>query len=96
MHISGDDVLITFLLINALIGAILGLRFSAFVVVPLVAIAILEVAFLTTPWISAFGWGVVLISSFELGYLVGTAFGAMWRPLSLRRFRRDLTMPEAQ
>jgi hypothetical protein len=96
MHISGEDVLITFLLMNALIGAILGLRFSAFVVVPLVAIAILEVAFLTTTWISAFWWGVVLIFSFELGYLVGSAFGAMWRPLSLPRFRRDLTVPQAK
>lgn len=94
MYISAENILIT-LVLNGLIGVISGLWLRMPVLVPLVAITFLEAAFPTTTWMSALGWVVVLICSAEMCYLIGSACGAMWLPLPVRRFRRDFTDPRA-
>ena len=93
MYISAEYILIISVPINALLGAILGLWFRVPVLVPLVAFGIFETSFLTTTLLSAFAWGVVLVCSLEVGYLVGCALGTMWLPSLVRRFRRDFSVP---
>ncbi len=93
MYISSENILITFLLINALSGAMLGLRFSVFVVVPLVAVALLEARLLRTTWMSSLAWSAVLVCSLELGYLAGAALGAMRSLLPIHLLRRDSIVP---
>ena len=95
MYISAENILIISVLINALLGAILSLWFRVPVFVPLVAFAIFETSFLTTTLLSATGWGVFLVCSLEVGYLVGCALGALRLPSLVRRVRRDLSLPRA-
>jgi hypothetical protein len=92
MYISGENLLIISLLINGLLGGISSLWLRMPVLVPFVAFAILESVFLTTTLLSAFMWGLVLIWSLEIGYLVGAAFSALWSPIPVRRVRDDFTV----
>jgi hypothetical protein len=90
MYLLGENIHIILILINGLLGVIWGLRFKVPLLVPLIAIAILEAVFLRTTWMSTFWWGVALVCSLEMGYLVGSAFGTMSPTLPVRQFRRSV------
>jgi hypothetical protein len=70
-------------LLNCLLGTICGLWFRATIIVPLLAAALIEVAILnnTGGWSSAFWSTIVLITTLEMGYLIGSVVDALWQPL---------------
>jgi hypothetical protein len=78
-------------LLNGLLGAICGLRFRAAIIGPLVAVALIEAAILkhTGAWSSAFWSTIVLITTLEIGYLIGSAVDAVWLPVGRGRVLRD-------
>jgi hypothetical protein len=65
-------------ILNAAIGTICGLRFRFHILVPLITIAIMEVAVLKLGgmWSSKFWSTVELIVALEIGYLIGSAAAA--------------------
>jgi len=67
-------------LLNILLGAICGLWFRVVIIVPLIAVALGETAFLkrTETWSSAFMCAIALISSLEVGILIGSALQDLW------------------
>ena len=77
-------------LLNGLLDAICGWRFKLPILIPLIAVAFIEVAFLklTNTWSSVFWWGLALIISIEIGYFVGAVLSQLCRPLDGRRDRR--------
>jgi hypothetical protein len=91
LHWETTMLLVEF--IDIAVGMLCGLWFSLFVLVPLVSVAIIEVVLLTTTWTSAFWWCGVLITSLEMGYLMGCALGTMWLHIGGRGFRRDFMAP---
>ncbi len=71
--------LLTLALVNCFLGALVGIRYRVWIIIPLSAIAILEVAILEfreATWTSILWHAGALIVSIELGYLVGSAIGA--------------------
>jgi hypothetical protein len=79
-------------LLNGLLGAICGLRFRVRILIPLITVAIVEVAALmhTRTWAPAFWSAIVLISSLEIGYLIGSTLAALWHSSHRRRVIHDL------
>jgi hypothetical protein len=65
-------------LLNGAIGSICGLRFRFQILVPLIAIVMIEVALLKHGgmWSSKFWSTVELMAALEVGYLIGSAAGA--------------------
>lgn len=78
-------------LLNGLLGAICGLRFRVQILVPLIAIAIIEVAVLKPGgmWSSEFWSAVGLITLLEIGYLIGSTVGCYWSYSGRERALRD-------
>ena len=72
-------------LLNCLLGTICGLWFRTTIIVPLLAVALIEVAILnnTGGWASAFWSTIVLITTLEMGYLIGSVVDALWPALGL-------------
>ena len=64
---------------NCILGALVGIRHRVWIVIPLPAIAIIEVALLDFrdgTWISMLWHTGALITALELGYLAGSAMSA--------------------
>ena len=78
-------------LLNALLGAVVGLWFRVQVLVPLIGVAIVEVVVLhrAGAWSSALWLAVALITSIELGYLLGSSASAFWQFSGRARVIRD-------
>jgi ABC-type glycerol-3-phosphate transport system permease component len=70
-------------LLNCLLGTICGFRFRATIIVPLLAVALIEVSILKHigEWSSAFWLTIVLITTLEMGYLIGSVVDALWLTL---------------
>ena len=70
--------------IHLFVGALLGFRFTVFVVIPIAAITLVEAVLLLQPaagsWSSMVWRAVVLIVAIEVGYILG----AVLRGISLR------------
>jgi len=73
--------LIAIALLNGLFGASCGIWFRVKILVPLIAFAFVEVAILkqTGLWSSVILSAVALISSLEIGYLIGSALVSLWQ-----------------
>lgn len=80
-------------LLNGLLGVICGLRFRFQILVPLIAIVMIEVAVLKlgAMWSSKFWSAVELIAALEIGYLIGLAAGPYRSYSSKGRTLRDFT-----
>jgi hypothetical protein len=81
------------LVLNGLLGAICGLRFSAKVLIPLIAIVFVEVMMLkqTETWLRAVWQGVALIVALEVCYFIGASVATFWpsfREGVLRHFKK--------
>ena len=65
---------------NCLLGTICGLWFRVAIIVPLLAVALIEAAILKhiAEWSSAFWLTIVLITMLEMGYLIGLVVVALW------------------
>jgi uncharacterized membrane protein len=85
--------LITIALLNGLLGATCGLWFKVQILIPLIAIAFVEVAIVkqTEMWPSAIWSAIVMICSIEMGYLIGSSVGALWLYSGSGRVLRDIT-----
>jgi len=66
-------------LLNCLLGVTCGLWFRIQILIPLIAIAFIEVAILkqTSMWSSVFWSAITLITSLEMGYLIGSSLGVL-------------------
>ena len=73
-------------LLNCLLGVTCGLWFKIQILIPLIAIAFIEVVILkqTGIWSLVFWSAITLITSLEMGYLIGSSLGAL-RLYSVRR-----------
>jgi hypothetical protein len=84
--------LIAIALLNGLLGATCGLIFRVRILIPLIAVACVQVAIFkqTGMWASAFWRGVALISAVELGYLIGSSVGTLWQSSRRGRILHEL------
>jgi hypothetical protein len=84
--------LVAIALLNGLLGASCGLWFRVKILVPLIAIAFVEVAILkqTGIWSSVILSAIALISSIEIGYLIGSALATLWQSSRRGKVLRDL------
>ena len=80
-------------LLNGLLGAICGVWFRVYILIPLIAMAFVEAAILkqaemwsSVPWSS-----LVLITLLEIGYLIGSSLSALW--LYSDREKREFARP---
>lgn len=79
-------------LFNGLLGAICGVWFRFHVLIPLIAMAFVEVAILKQTGIGSVLWSAIaLITSLEMGYLIGSSLGTLWRYSGRERILRDFT-----
>jgi hypothetical protein len=71
--------LVAIALLNGLLGASCGLWFRVKILIPLIAIAFVEAAILkqTGMWSSVILSTIALISSLEIGYLIGSALASL-------------------
>jgi hypothetical protein len=78
--------------LTGLLGAICGRWFRVGILIPLLAIAIFEVvAFMPiATWLSAIWSTIVLITSLELGYLIGSGLTSLWQSSRRRKVLHDL------
>ena len=77
-------------LLNGLLGAICGVRFRFYVLIPLIGMAFVEVAFLKQSRMGSVVWSaIVLITMLEMDYLIGSPVGTLWRHSSRERVSRD-------
>lgn len=83
-------------LANGLVAAIFGLRFRVKILIPLIAVAIVEALILKHDgtWWSALWSVVVLIVSLEIGYLIGSAVDTVWLESLPGNFLRHFTKPK--
>jgi hypothetical protein len=83
---AGKGALMVLMTLDAIIGAICGLRFSAGVLGPLLAIVSIEAALLsrTGKESSTLLWVIALACAVEVGYLAG-ALMAVWLPATRRK-----------
>ena len=79
--------------LNCLLGVLCGTYFRVFIVLPLIAIAVVEAAAIgiieTGAWI-AVGNSLVLIACIEIGYLIGAALVFLFPVSALQIVRRHL------
>lgn len=89
---GGKTLMFLMALLNGLLGAICGLRFKVAIIGPLLLVALIEVAILkhVGAWSSAFWSTIVLMTTPEIGYLIGSAAGALWLPLIRGRILRHI------
>ena len=81
-------------LLNGLLGAICGVRFRVHVLVPLIAMAFVEVAILKQTGMGSVVWSaIVLIIVLEIGYLIGSALGTLRRYSGRERVLANFTRP---
>jgi hypothetical protein len=79
-------------LLNGLLGASFGVWFRFQVLIPLIAVAFVEVAFLKHTGMGSVLWSaIVLITALEIGYLIGSSLGTLWRHAGRERVLRDFT-----
>ena len=86
-------------LLNALLGAVCGLRFRVLILAPLSCVALIEIFLLGTVhegWLSCTISAVALILALEIGYFVGAVLGSSRlfsdRPLPGRKWGRPSLM----
>jgi len=84
--------LIVIALLNGLLGASCGLWFRVKILVPLIAIALVEVAILKQTGVrrSVILSAIALISSVEIGYLIGSALASLWQSSRRGKVLHDL------
>jgi hypothetical protein len=89
-------LMVLIVLLNGLLGAIFGLWFRVQIVIPLIVVAIAEVAILNRTGLSwsEFWSAIGLISSVEMGYLIGASASALWLFSSGASVRRECTRHE--
>ena len=79
--------------LNCLLGVLCGTYFRVFIVLPLIAIAVLEAAAIgiieTGAWI-AVGNSLVLIVCIEIGYVIGAALVYLFPVSALRNVRHNV------
>jgi len=81
-------------LLNGLLGAICGVRFRVHVLIPLIAVAFVEVAVLKQTGMGSVVWSaIVLITVLEIGYLIGSSLGTLWRYAGRERVLPNFTKP---
>ena len=81
-------------LLNGLLGAICGVRFRVHVLIPLIAMAFVEVAILKQTGMGSVVWSaIVLITVLEIGYLIGSSLGTLWRYAGRERVLPNFTKP---
>ena len=81
-------------LLNGLLGATFGIWFRFQVLIPLIAMALVEVAILKqTGMGSVLLSAIVLITVLEFGYLIGSSLGTLWRYAGRERVLPNFTKP---
>jgi hypothetical protein len=88
MSLTGIAVL------NSLLGGACGLWFRVQILIPLVALAFIEVTILkhTSVRYTRILWSaIVLMCSVEIGYLIGSSLGAFWLFSGREKVERDFT-----
>jgi len=78
--------------LNGLLGALCGLWFRVKILIPLIALAIVEVAVFKSAgtWSSMFWLALALIVTVEMSYLIGSALAAVSLSTDRREVFRDL------
>jgi hypothetical protein len=80
--------------LTGLLGSICGRWFKVGVLIPLVAVVIVEVmAFMpTSTWLSAIWSTIVLITSLEIGYVIGSGLTSLLQSSRRGKLLHDLIM----
>jgi len=82
-------------LLNGLLGATFGIWFRFQVLIPLIAMALVEVEILKQTGMGSVLWSaIVLITVLEIGYLIGSSLGTLWRHSGRERVLRDFTQAQ--
>lgn len=89
-------MLLTVALANGFVAAIFGFRFRVQILIPLIAVAIVEALILkhNGTWSLALWSVVVLIVSLEIGYLIGSAVDAVWLGAIPKNLLRHFAKPK--
>jgi hypothetical protein len=83
------SLLVALAAIHFVLGAVLGARFRVFMLLPFVALAILEAVVFEPPivkWSSVLWHSMLLIVCLEIGYLIGAALTTFLSVSGLRSF----------
>jgi len=85
--------LIAIAILNGLLGASSGLWFRVQILIPLIVIAFVDIAIIAQTEMSpsVVWWVIVLISSLEIGYLIGSAVPSFWQSSRSRKSFHDVT-----